>query len=606
MIKAKIENLLKNTIGKSEFEVFVPEKEVFGHYSTNAALRIGKAENKNPSEVAGKIVEKLEKTVPKGFFEKIEIANPGFINFWLSAEVLQNELKEISRQGENYGRQTLRRIRQAHRRQAQGKKVMVEFTDPNPFKEFHIGHLYSNIVGETLSRLLEASAAKVKRANYQGDVGLHVAKAVWGMRKEMERQKLSLKKLESKPLDFRIKFMGSAYAKGNRAYEEDTTAKVDIIELNKKIFSLPAFAEASTAIRDKEIKALYQKGRAWSLAYFEKIYKRLGTKFDFYYFEREVGETGLQLVKENIKKGIFEESEGAIVFPGEKYGLHRRVFINSEGLPTYEAKELGLETAKFKDFPADAYIVVTGNEIIDYFKVVLAALRQINPGLEKKVKHIAHGMVRFASGKMSSRSGEVIKVEELLEEMKKRVLKIMASSSRGNKEIAEAVALGAVKYSFLKTNIGQDIVFDFEKSLSLKGDSGPYLQYTYARLRSILRKAPSRLRSGQARDKEILPSLVKGEELRLTRKIIEFPDIVRQSAESFSPNYLAKYLYELADLANHYYESTPILSARGGPALGGKDKDINRRRARLILISTVSSVLKSGLGLSGIKALERI
>ncbi|KKQ76086.1 MAG: Arginine-tRNA ligase, partial [Parcubacteria group bacterium GW2011_GWC1_38_6] len=300
-------------------------------------------------------------------FDRAEFKFPVFFNFFTNKKVLLDELKQVFKKKQNYGFSS----------GWKDKKVIVEFTDPNPFKEFHIGHLYSNIVGEAISRFSGAVGARVKRINYQGDVGLHVAKAVWGIEQKIVSEKINFAKLESKPLKERIVFLGQAYVLGANAFEEDNTAKEEIVELNKKIFKL-----------DKTIKNVYQKGRRWSLLYFEKIYKRLGTKFDSYYFESEVAPTGEKLVKDGLKRGIFKESEGAIIFPGENYGLHNRVFINSQGLPTYEAKELGLALAKNKDFKYDLSIIITGNEIVEYFKVLIAALEAVLPDLGVKTLHI--------------------------------------------------------------------------------------------------------------------------------------------------------------------------------------------------------------------------
>lgn len=270
---------------------------------------------------------------------------------------------------------------------------MIEFTDTNPFKEFHIGHLYSNIVGESLSRLLEAQGANVRRVIYQGDVGMHVAKAVWGFMQNLENKSgqdlvLRIANLEEKSLHEKIKFLGDAYSYGSRAFEDDSQAAEQIKVLNKKIYD-----------KDIEVMPAYNVGREWSLKYFETIYARLGTKFDNYYFESEVGPEGSKIVKEYQLKGIFEESDGAIIFPGEKYGLHNRVFINSLGLPTYEAKELGLAPRKYKDFSYDMSVIVTGNEINEYFRVLLKALELIYPDIAVKTKHISHGMVRIPEGK---------------------------------------------------------------------------------------------------------------------------------------------------------------------------------------------------------------
>jgi len=315
-VKSLQNEVLLNEIKDSLVSFEHPENPEHGDYSTNVALALGQQLKQNPKEIAEKLRESMKAT---NNIEKIEIAGPGFINFFLKQEYLLQELQEIVKKKEKYGQGT-----------AQKKKVMVEFTDPNPFKEFHIGHLYSNAVGESLSRLLEAQGNRVKRVNYQGDVGLHVAKAVWGMQRKLEEQHLSIKELEKQDLSARVKFLGQSYAKGDQAYEKGI-AKEDIESLNARIFA-----------KDKEVKELYQRGRKWSLDYFEQIYKRLGTKFDHYYFESEAGKIGEKLVQEGIKKGIFVKSQGAVIFPGEKYGLHSRVFITSQGLPTYEAKELGL------------------------------------------------------------------------------------------------------------------------------------------------------------------------------------------------------------------------------------------------------------------------
>ena len=292
---------------------------------------------------------------------------------------------------------------------------MVEFTDPNPFKELHIGHLYSNAVGEAISRLFEANGAEVMRACYQGDVGMHVAKAIWGNAKKTQNSKVKTQNFNSK-----VKIYGEAYVFGTAAYEDNPEAAAEIKELNIKLY------EAKSA----EIMKLYKLGRRWSLLYFDSIYKRLGTKFDYFYFESEAARGGLKVVEEGLKKGVFEKSEGAVVFKGERYGLHTRVFVNSQGLPTYEAKELGLAPAKFADFPYDLSIIVTANEINDYFRVLLKCLDLLYPDLAKRTRHIGHGFVKLPGAvKMSSRKGNVLTAEWLLDEAKKKVLEI-ASDAR--------------------------------------------------------------------------------------------------------------------------------------------------------------------------------
>jgi len=563
---------LLNEIKDSLISFEHPENPEHGDYSTSVALVLGQRLKQNPREIADLIHSRL-KTEDAGFLKEIKVEIPGFINFFLKQEYLAGELQEVIKKKEKYGQGD-----------TQKKKVMVEFTDPNPFKEFHIGHLYSNTVGESLSRLLEAQGAQVKRVNYQGDVGLHVAKAVWGMQRKLEEQHLSIKELEKQDLSARVKFLGQSYAKGDQAYETGT-AKEDIESLNAKIFA-----------KDKEIEELYQRGKKWSLDYFEQIYKYLGTKFDYYYFESDVGKVGKKLVEEGMKKGIFEKSQGAVIFPGERYGLHNRVFITSQGLPTYEAKELGLAPTKYKDFKYDLSLIITGSEIIDYFKVLLAALKEINPELGEKTKHLFHGMVRLPEGKMSSRTGNIVTGEDLIDEVKDRVRNIMKSSGseipeKEEEAAVEIIAVGAVKYSLLKVGPGRDITFDFEKSLSLEGESGPYLQYTYARCRSIL--CQSKLNLLLFKLNEIK---VSTEEERILRLLYRFPEIVRDATKNFSPNLVASFVFDVAQAYNNFYSAHRVLQA----------ETEETKQFRLLLTAATAQIIQNSLYLLGIKTLERM
>ena len=573
---------------ESQLDLEHPAVEAHGNYSSNVALTtFEKAEGKIPREMAEKIVsvlqsnEKLKKVV-----SRIEVAGPGFINFYLTKSVLVDELKRIEREKLDFGKRDF----------LKGKKIMVEYTDPNPFKEFHIGHLFSNTVGESLVRLFESQGAIVKRVNYQGDVGMHVAKAVWGMMKLADEIPA-----ESTSLPEKAKFMGKAYAFGATKFEEDEQIKKEIAELNKKIYD-----------QDPAVMDLYIKGRKWSLDYFETVYQRLGTKFDYYYFESVAGKAGLEFVKESLKKGIFQESKGAIIFPGEKYGLHTRVFVNALGLPTYEAKDLGLASTKYKDFPYDESVIVTGNEINEYFRVVITALKQIDPKLGEKAHHLSHGMVRLPEGKMSSRTGKVLTGEWLLDEVKKMVLKRMESStvefSPGEREsTADKIAVGAVKYALLRAGIGHDVIFDFEKSVSIEGNSGPYLQYTYARTRSVLAKAGFKKGVSLADAKET-PYQINQEELAILRWIYRFPEVVMEAAKQYAPNLICTFLYELAQRFNTYYNKHRILENNEQKAMNNEQKTMNKeqREFRLLMTAAVGQTLKNGLTLLGIQTPEKM
>ncbi len=536
-----------------------PSDESHGDYSSNIALILGKKLKKNPLELAQQIVDSLNTKYLIHNTARVDVVAPGFINFYLSKEYLVDQLEAatlLSPPAGGFGGQ---------------RKIMVEYTDPNPFKEFHIGHLYSNTVGESLCRILESQGGEVRRVCYQGDVGLHVAKAVYGL----QVSSIKYQVLSKEPLEKRIKALGEAYAAGAKAYEESEKAKEEINQINKKVY------EKS----DPEINSLYEKGREWSLEYFETIYKRLGTKFEGYYFESEVGKIGMEFVKKHMD--IFEESEGAVIFPGEKYGLHTRVFINKLGLPTYEAKELGLAPTKYKDFPYDQSIIITGNEINAYFQVLLKALSFIDADLAAKTKHIGHGMVRLPTGKMSSRTGDVITGEWLLDEAKRRILKQFKEM---DSKTAEKVAVGAVKYALLKSGIGRDISFSFDESISLEGNSGPYLQYTYARTQSVLGKVKSQKSKVKT---TIQNAKLNSEEVALLRIMHRFPEVIAEACQTYSPSTICTYLFKLAQNFNLFYQKCPILES--------ENKDF-----RLKLTEATGQVIKNGLNLLSIQAPKRM
>ena len=544
--------------------ITVEPSDNFGDYASNVALVLAGQVDKNPREIAEKIIEKLQEAKIKDI-KKIDVADPGFVNFYLSDEFFIKEVESILVFGHGYGTNE----------KFKGKKVMVEYTDPNPFKAFHIGHLMTNIIGESLARLLEFSGATVFRANYQGDVGMHVAKALWGMQKTLKNMPE-----EDEDINKKIAYLGCAYVLGSNAFKDDEEAQKQIKEINKKVYSLS----------DKEINRLYKIGRKWSMEHFEILYKKLGTKFNHYFFESETFKEGTRIVKENLEKGVFEKSDGAVIFPGGKYGLHDRVFLNSEGLPTYEAKDIGLAKLKYETEPTDKSIVITANEQSEYFKVLIEALRHIYPEIAEKMAHIGHGMMRVPSGKMSSRKGNIITGESILEgtiDMVRSKMTIEDIEENEKNLIAQVVGVGAIKFSILRHVIGKNIIYDENKSLSFEGDSGPYIQYTIARARSILRKAE------EANIKMDTKTNVSGI-TDVERLLHRFPAVIERAMKEQGPHLVCVYLLELASAFNSYYAKYPILK-------GGDEAPY-----RLSLARAVSQVLSNGLYVLGITAPERM
>lgn len=558
-LKKVVAEVLKEIgIENPKVELEHPAELSHGDFSTNVALAYAKELKMKPRELAEKIVEKLEARSSKlEEIEKIEIAGPGFINFHLTKEFFAEEVAGI---GEKYGKN----------KQLSGKKVMVEYTDPNPFKAMHIGHYMSNTIGESIVRIVSFQGAEVKRASYQGDIGLHVAKAIWAY-------------LHSEKRDLGALAGGDCYVRGTEAYEQDEATKAEIQSINKKLY------ERS----DRELQNIYEEGKKLSLVAFDVAYKKLGTDFDFFFFESEVAERGVKLVREHIGD-VFEMSDGAVVFKGEKHdpSFHTRVFLNSQGLPTYEAKELGLAKQKEETYPSDISLYVTGNEIREYFKVLQKAMELILPELQGKIHHIPHGMLRLPGGKMSSRTGKVITGEALVQQVEELVqekVKEREMSAEEKNMLAEIVAVGAIKYSILRQAIGGDIIFDFEKSISFEGDSGPYLQYSFVRAKSVLGKAVTEKISADA----TLPE--KWETSTLEKMLVRFPEVVERAGTEYQPHYVTTYLTELSGVFNRWYAGGKIIDA-SDPASPYK----------LALTEAFATVMKNGLWLLGIKAPEKM
>lgn len=546
--KAVDEALQSIGAGELSFAVERPSESSHGDYATNAALVAAKTLGKKPHEIADQIAQILITALGTNIVSRVAVAGPGFVNITLSKEAVTLAIVEADAQGTEWGKGSINI----------GQRVLIEYTDPNPFKEMHIGHLMSNIIGEAIARLIGNEGATVIRANYQGDVGPHVAKALWSLQKSGITEPATAKEI------------GEAYTTGSRAYEEFPDAKGEIDALNQAVY----------AGTNREIMELWRKGRDVSLAAFEHLYKILGTHFDYYFFESETAESGLRIVRDGIKRGVFEESEGAVIYRGEKKGLHTLVFITSKGTPTYEAKDIGLAFLKEERVGSNRSIIVTAAEQIGHFSIVLAALSEIAPLIAQKTSHVPHGFLRLASGKMSSRAGNVITATELIQSVIAR-----ASEKNDDPLIAEQVALGAIKYMILRQAPGSDIIFDEEKSLSLEGDSGPYLQYALVRAKSVLSTAEGKA-GAPAAGAPATPYL-------LERVILHFPEVVTRSAHELAPNLLVSYLTELAGEWNSFYAQERI-------------RDGEYEAHKLMLARAFVNTMTNGLTLLGIPAPEKM
>ncbi|MFC1710121.1 arginine--tRNA ligase [Patescibacteria group bacterium] len=564
MYEEEIKKAVIIASGIEDVHLETPEIDSHGDYATNVAMVLAKKEKKNPKEVAEEIKGKLAKgnNLSK-YVSKIEIAGPGFINFWLNNESLISNLEKVIKEEDKYGSSHL----------LKGKKIMVEYAHPNTHKEMHIGHMRTLTVGESLGRIFEFMGAKVFRANYQGDIGPHVAKSIWGTKKILEEKKTSWEEADAKfTLKEKAHLLGEGYVLGVDEYK-DKGSEID--ELNISLYA-----------KDKKEMPTYELSRKWSLDYYNVFYTRFGTKFDRLFFESEIADKGKETVIDNIGE-VFTKSEGAVIFDGEKYGLHKRVFITKDGNATYEAKEMGLIPLQYKTFEFDRNVHVVANEQTGYFKVVFKAMEVLNSKFKEKLFHLPMGMVNLVGKKMSSRTGEIFTVDDLLDEVKSYLTPLIDKEikTKEKDDIAEVTTIGAIKYSVLKVNPKSDVIFDVKKSVSLHGNSGPYLQYTYARCQSVLKKAKNT-------KKDKINELNK-EELKLLRSFAQFQGIMVNATNNYSPNTICNFLNDLAQKYNSFYNKHKIIGEKN-------------QYQRIEITKATGQILENGLNLLGINAPKRM
>ena len=565
----KINDIRDEDMEKIKFVVDINKDIDRGDLYTNFALVTSKVFNQNPIVVAMNLTEYLNQQLDKNIFKKIEAAD-AYVNFCLvdNFEIAKNTI--------------------IYHKDFTGKKIAYEYTDPNPMKEFHIGHLMNNTIGESLSRMGEIAGATIKRYSYQGDAGRHLAVTMWGLR----FMETPWPDAETISVTDKVKFLGQAYAIGNKKLAEVREKGDGSDEYKKVISEIEVMNQKIYDRSDEEVNGLYDQGREWSLQKFEELYDILGTKFDYYFFESITAPLGLSMIKENLTKtdSVFSHGDNdAIIFKGEDHGLHTRVFINAKGIPTYEAKEIGLAKMKYDLWNFDRSIVMTANEQNEVFKVTNKVITMLMPDIGSKMEHISHGMMKLVGEKMSSRTGKVIAGDELVEDMMAASYEKMKDrdlTEDEKKNISRDVAVAGIKFSILKQNFRKDIIFDKEKSLSLEGDSGPYIQYAVVRINSIVKKTEGL-------------EVVSGKELsieaeNLNRTLWRYNHMCFKAVDEYAPQYIAQYLIDLASRFNAFYNKNKII----------EDEKVSKELFDLCV--KTRDVLTQGLTVLGIRVVERM
>lgn len=545
-LREVIAKVVKEVYGEAPDIILTRPDEKFGDYSTNVAMQLGAKLSKNPREIAEEIKAKLE----HNSIAKTEVAGAGFINVSLSDEALLGLTTDV--------------ITAPFKDQT----IVIETNNPNPFKAMHIGHAFNAILGDCIANLIEQGGAKLYRVSYHGDIGLHVGKSMYSLLKFVSGDASKLGSVEKEE---RNSFMSRMYAEGSKAYKEDEKAKAEIDKL----------ATMSFTREDALYAEVYETCKDWSFEQINETVKRLGNKPTVRQFlESEADTRGVPIVKAHVPD-VFKESGGAIIFEGSKYGSFDNVFVSGRGLGLYGARDIGLIKLKDEQYhPIKSYIV-TAEEQKAYFKGVIAAAELCLPELKGQTINISTGTVKLTTGKMSSRTGEVVEIAWLFDQVAEAI------KARGGTPNDEIIA-GALRYQFLKVRVGSDVVFDINEAVSLQGNSGSYLQYAHARARSILKKDVD-FKPGSL----TVTDKLQPDERSLLRKIGEFVEIVDTAINELMPHHITTYLYELAQEFNRFYEKNRVI-------------DDARQTLRVDLVSLYADTLKRGLDLLGIHAPEQM
>lgn len=546
---------LKIEVSESEIEskLEIPPSSDLGDYAFPCFFLASKFKQA-PHEIALKIREEIGNL--SSSFEDIQTQG-SYVNFFLNKVSLAKELLKDSLNEKKIPKTN--------------EKIMIEFSQANTHKAFHVGHIRGTSIGESLSRISEFLGKSVIRANYQGDNGMHVAKWIWCYKKYHSREKI--KKDES--------WFASIYVDAVKRLGKSKKLQLEVDEINKKL------DEKS----DPKLNKLWKETRTICLQSLEKVYKEMNTHFDSYYFESEMEEKSKEIVKDLLARKIAEVSDEATIMRLDKYGLGVWVLLRKDGTVLYSAKDLYLIEKKFKDFPnMEKCINIVADEQNLHFLQMIKTLELMNFPYTNKFKHLAFGLVRLPTGKMSSRTGDNILYSAFIKEVseyagkriKERTKKI---SKKDLEKRALAISIAAIKFAMLRQSLNKVIVFSKEGALNFEGDTGPYLLYSYARAKSILKKSKKK--------QSLEVSSVEQKELELAKKISEFDSVVLHAFNSLSPSIIANYSYHLAQTFNEFYHSCPVI-------------DSEQESFRLSLVQAFANKLKTSLSLLGIDVLEEM
>lgn len=580
-----IHKLWETEVDPSSVQVQITRKEFEGDY-TVVVFPFVKTSRQAPEATGAAMGEWIVANVPEiSAFNCVK----GFLNLSLSNEYWNSVLAEMV-QTPDFGQLP-----------DTGRTVMVEFSSPNTNKPLHLGHIRNNLLGWSVSRLLEANGHRVIKANLVNDRGIHICKSMLAWLKTCNG---------ATPETLGVKgdhLVGDCYVKFNDLYKAEVEALVKGgMEKEEAEKNAPIMKEAQAMLvkweqGDPEVRELWKKMNSWVYAGFDKTYSDLGISFDKIYYESQTYLLGKALVQKGLDMGIFERQEdGSVWCDLTSDGLDRKLLLRGDGTSVYMTQDLGTAERRFDEYKLDELIYVVGNEQNYHFQVLKLILGKLGFGWSDDIYHLSYGMVELPEGKMKSREGTVVDADDLIEKMyntaKETSLelgKLDGMSEQEQDELFRMLSLGALKYFIIKVDPKKTMLFDPKESIDFNGNTGPFIQYTHARIKSILRKAADQgIDLGEAlQSTELNPK-----EVRLVKILNSFPAKIAEAGLAHSPALVANYAYELAKDFNQYYHDTPIL----------REEDASKLQLRLNLISMIARVLVKAMDILGIRLPERM
>ena len=544
-----------------------------------------KAARKSPEQTADEIGQYLVEHCQA--VEKYNVVK-GFLNMSIGDGAWLSLLKAID-EDEHFG------TKQATN---DSKLVMIEYSSPNTNKPLHLGHVRNNLLGWSLAQIMEANGYRVVKTNIVNDRGIHICKSMlaWLKYGNGETPESSGKKGDH--------LIGDYYVAFDKHYREEVKQLVaQGMDEEKAKQEAPLIKEAHEMLvkweqGDSEVRALWEKMNAWVYAGFDETYKKMGVGFDKIYYESQTYLKGKAKVEEGLEKGLFERHEDGSVWADlTNEGLDQKLLLRSDGTSVYMTQDIGTAEMRYEDFPIDKMIYVVGNEQNYHFQVLSILLDRLGFKWGKELTHFSYGMVELPNGKMKSREGTVVDADDLMELMVEDAYKTSMElgkfddmTEEERHEIARIVGMGALKYFILKVDARKNMLFNPEESIDFNGNTGPFIQYTHARIRSILRKAEGPM--GPIG----LKGPISSKEVELIQKMNEFGAVVEQAGKDYSPSGIANYCYELTKVFNQFYHDYSILN----------EPDEQKKAVRLVLAKNVAKIIKAGMGLLGIEVPERM